>query len=1098
MTVVLHRIRAQPWAVAWIALGLVTLLVVVGDAFGVFAPDTKPELYANPGLLLHRSLYVWQPDPHLGQMNYNTGILPVAAVLTVVRAVGVEAWLAQRLFMVALLLVGAAGAARLVTELTGRRGAGPWLAGLVHAWHPWTVVGANNLPVRLPHAVLPWVLLTTHRALRSGTWRDAAVAGLAYGAMAGINGGVVNLMYVLPVLLLAGWAVGVRATTAGAAAATLVRIGVVAVGLSAYWLVPSLLATGSSAGDVLLNTEDPVGLARLGSPTEVLRGMGMWTNYVVIDGQIENAQQLAFLTSPVVVVAGFLLTAAALVAVLGVPRRVQLLVGGLVAVGTSVLLGINGAGGASPVGRALAWLFEAVPAATAFRTTNKAGSFLVLGLALALGAGVTSPRLRRDWGVTPATATAGVVAVVAVAAGPVAAGGLHPNQYPVPDYWYVAAAATDEPSDDRLLLLPGSAAVRYLWGHRGVDDLDAALWADRHVLWRSTIPAGSAPAANLLSAFGTGLELDRFGPGSLTTHTRLLGAGTALVRGDTDWRRNFGRSTADLRADVLGADGTALVTTFGPAARAQGFSPSDAPPDLPAVTEVALPATAVAQAWTLDDPLVVVGDAFAVDQLVRAGTDPASRPMLYLDDLDDDQLATVLDAGGEVVLTDTNHRRSWTIGSLTDSYTPLLAADDDVPDTEQRARTTDPAHQTVRSDEGPVVTASGDPYALLRRRAAGQPALANDGDLSTGWQYGTATDSRDGWVQLEATRPGRVDSVSVVVATGGKAIERVTIEVGGTSRDVPVVDGVATADRIGEVTDRVRVTITDTSGDPLVPATVNELVVLGDADAWGPTRLGARLPTTLTDRAAVVPELTEALADAPLRLLLSRLHGHPDDPFDDEEATLRRSLELPFPARFDPAATVATARRVTPWPAGECTVVATVTAPDGTVHDVRGRATVPAAAGAPVRVTGCGDPVDVPGGVLRVENAPFVTVDHLALGTAPVTGGSHDVPVATTVRGAADDDPTRAELELPTPADEPVLVSSGQAWHPGWRAETDGRDLGPPLVAGGYAAGWIVPAGTERVTVTFAPQGPTRLAQWCSAATLAVAAAVALRRRRDQ
>lgn len=1089
------RLGRNPWMLAWIGLAVVTALVVLLDAPGTFTPDTKPELYANPGRLLHRSLFVWQPDPHLGQMNYNTGILPVAAVLTVVRALGVPPWLLQRLLMIALLLVGAVGTARLVTSLTGRRGAGPWLAGAVHAWHPWTIVGAATLPVRLPHAVLPWVLLATHRAVRSGSWRDAALAGLAYGAMGGINGGVVNLLYVLPVLVLVAWAVAVGDTRPVRAIGGLLRTGVVAVGVSLYWLVPSLLATGSSAGDVLLATEDPVGLARLSPASEVVRGMGMWTNYVVIDGVIENPQQVAFLTSPPVVVAGFLLTVAGVVALVGARRRIQALVVAMVVTGAGVMMGLNGSAGRTPFGRALAWVFEAAPATTAFRTTNKAGGMLVLGLAIALGAGLSSGRLRSRLRLRldGAVGVAGIAVLLLVAAGPLASGRLHPIEYPIPAYWEEAAAATDTARDDRLLLLPGNAQVRYLWGYRGVDDLDAALWDRRHVTWRSTIPAGSAPAANLLTAFDLGLELDRLAPGALSTYTRLLGSGTALVRGDTDWRRNFGRPTAELRADVLDRPATELVATHGPTAGGQGLPPALVPPDLPAVTEVELPPTSIPQAWRYDQPLLVVGDAMAVDQLARVGVDAATHPLLYVDDLGDDQLERALASGGRVVLSDTNHRRSWTIGSLTDSYTPVLAATDSVPDVDQRARSTDPAHQTVRVDGGLRVSTSTDPYSLLRRRAAGHARLAHDGSFATAWQYGALTDSRGGWLELAAERRATVRTVQVHVGTRGKAITSVRISTDSRSVRRRVVDGVATA-RFDQLTDRVRVTITGTEGDSVVPATVTEVVIDGD-DVWDARPSTLRAPLTLSRRLETAPELAPDLTTAPLTLLLSRLDGNPSDPFDDEEGRLRREVVLPFPVTLDPTATLVAARRPGDWPDGACLDVATLVDATGARHTLRARTGPAVAAGDVATLRGCGSAVELPRGPVTIEDADLVTIDHLAAGTSPPdTDGDALLPLDPPPRDAGRDDPTRSQVQLPQGG--AVLVSSGQAWHPDWQATADGEPLGAPLVVGGYAAGWLVPPGTETVAFTFSPQGPTRIAQLVSLATVVLAAAVCVRRRR--
>jgi hypothetical protein len=59
------------------------------------------------------------------------------------------------------------------------------------------------------------------------------------------------------------------------------------------------------------------------------------------------------------------------------------------------------------------------------------------------------------------------------------------------------------------------------------------------------------------------------------------------------------------------------------------------------------------------------------------------------------------------------------------------------------------------------------------------------------------------------------------------------------------------------------------------------------------------------------------------------------------------------------------------------------------------------------------------------------------------------------------------------------------------------------LVAGGYAAGWLVPPGTTSVTFSFAPQQTTRTAQLVSLAVtgfalLLVVVRLAVFRRRER
>ena len=856
--------------------------------------------------------------------------------------------------------------------------------------------------------------------------------------------------------------------------------------MSLYWLLPSIAAITSSAGDVLAVTEDPISIGRLSPPGEVLRGMGMWTSYIVLDGQIENPEQLALLTSPPVIAAGFGLFVLGLTGLMAASRRIQALAGSLIVGSIVVMLGVNSSGWQGPLGQGLTWLFEHLPAAAAFRTTNKLGSGLVLGLALAIGAGLGTERWQRLFRVREATAVTAVVVVAAIAAGPILPGQLHPLQIPIPDYWFVAADATDQPADHRLAFLPGNAQTRYLWGYRGVDDLDLALFDQRNVVWRSTIPAGSAPATNALTAFDLGLQLGNHQPASLQTRTQMLGIGDALVRTDIDWIRNFGRPSGQVLADVLAAPGTGALGEFGPDGAARGLPEWIVPPDAPALTHVGLPTTTVAQAWPVDAPLLVVGDNMAVDQLVRAGMTPSTRPMLFVNDLDDDQLRTALAAGGRLVLSDTNHRRRWQISSTTDSYTPLLPPETSVPASEQRALYPAAQHQTVADDDGPVVEALDDPYDLLRQRAAGRPEFAFDGNPLTGWQYGNRTSGEGGWVEVRVDQAALVQAVEVLVGTQGKTITRIGIETDGKELTIPVVDGVARAE-IGQRTGRVRVYIDETFGEPSQPASVLEVSITGDDAVWRPVQLGARLPETLDARFRSSPDLRASMRSAPLSIELSRLLGNPADTFDDEEVRLRRRMSVPWEVEIDPTAVRGTVRPSDDASPDDCRVVARISGRPGTgTRLVRARFVEPTPAGTPGEVRGCGPAFTLPSGTLVLTAHERAVVDHLSLSTAPPQGSPARQLVHATSRT-----PTSATFEFASGLDEPVVLSSGRAWHPAWEATADGEPLGRPIITAGYAAGWVVPAGTTTVTTTFGPQRLTTLGQTASAAVVLAAAAMA-------
>jgi len=79
--------------------------------------------------------------------------------------------------------------------------------------------------------------------------------------------------------------------------------------------------------------------------------------------------------------------------------------------------------------------------------------------------------------------------------------------------------------------------------------------------------------------------------------------------------------------------------------------------------------------------------------------------------------------------------------------------------------------------------------------------------------------------------------------------------------------------------------------------------------------------------------------------------------------------------------------------------------------------------------------------------------------------------------------------------DRPGRLVLGESYDPGWRLSCDGRGLGRPRPADGWANGWLVPAGCTRAAFTYAPDRPVRLAMLLSG-LLCLAGFVALVARR--
>lgn len=167
---------------------------------------------------------------------------------------------------------------------------------------------------------------------------------------------------------------------------------------------------------------------------------------------------------------------------------------------------------------------------------------------------------------------------------------------------------------------------------------------------------------------------------------------------------------------------------------------------------------------------------------------------------------------------------------------------------------------------------------------------------------------------------------------------------------------------------------------------------------------------------------------------------------------------------------------------------------------------------APLTIEACiDDGVSLPAGSSRIATTDgFFTglqVDDLALRSA--------------AGGAADDDATGALLRV-EPGPETIVVDAarwhstirvgardtdtwlviGQSHNLGWRATIDGEDLGTPQPVDGYSSAFLIPAGSEPVTieVVWAPQRVVNVALGLSAvagaAIVALVVGLVLRRRR--
>jgi arabinofuranan 3-O-arabinosyltransferase len=884
-------------------LALLTV-VVFGNSPGSFATDAKPELYFAPWRSAAAYLSSWQENPQLGVPSFNVGLVPVAVVVGLIQAAGFSAAASVRVLRLVLLVIGALGAARLYRSLrpAGERDqAGPLVAAVVFTANPYVLVAGSTQAILLPWAFFPWQLLFLVHALREPAgmpwwrrWRWPAAFALTFFAMTGMNAGVVPVLQLLAVpvlvLVLRRWE-GVRWRQV---AGVLWRCAALVVLLSVYWLVPSVYAL--RAGTIVTdNSETLAGIFGPTSASEVLRGLGLWPLYGSGPTGPWLPEYSAYLRNPVVVLASFALPVLAGLGALlvrGPVRRVGL---ALVALAVPIMVGVYPPGHPTPFGRALRSGFERVPGAAAFRTTNKIGSLLVLGVAL-LVAALAVEVLRRRPKATPWLAV-GLAALLGVGTLPAWTGRLYSSTIDLPGYWKSAAADLNRgPGDGRVWFVPGEALSSYRWSQDRPDDLSTSVLT-RPSLIRTVIPVTAPAAANLLAATDIGLNEGNLAPGALSTTARYLGVSDLLLRNDVVWEDSSG-GRPQIMQDVVNSDpGLRPLGNYG--APGQNTLSSRYPATSP--FEAALPPLqhygvtdprSLVRTEAADGTVLVDGDGFAVSPLVAAGLLSTNPSFRYLSDLTPAQfgrlLAGLVSGTGRIVVTDTNRRRTAVSGRLGNSQGPLLPAGVDPGPTRALG---DAADQTVLQVQGGGSVSATEVGSAFGTLASAAPENAVDGNPRTAWKFG---DFGQAVGQSITVHTGGREPIPTVVVhasdTVGVKISRVRVDAGGQSREVtldPSGAGRVTFDPPVE-SDLVTVTVTGTEGRGF------NLVGIEDIDVPGVrlTRV-ARLPDTLETLSTGLDAAGwDALDRTAIDVVLNRVRGT-GLPDDDEEAVLARDFTLP-------------------------------------------------------------------------------------------------------------------------------------------------------------------------------------------------------------
>lgn len=807
---------------------MLLVVIVLSNNFGVLTPDTKPEVFLRPGQTARRFVLSWLDTPNLGSANYNVGTGVLAALFAPLEALGMPAWLIQRTWRIALLLIGAAGARMVVRELVkdglGRQGAA--IAGIAAAVaytaNPYVIVGGGTTPTAQPYALLPWLVLIWLRGFRAPSWRMAVLAALVLAGMGSINAGVVPLMQLVVIVPVVAHALFVEGHRIWPVAWLITRTGMVYALLSAHWLVPAVAALGIGAS-VADATESLAAINMANSYPEVLRGLGMWTMYGVRGTGSFDPNRLVYLTSIPVVALSF---GGPVLAALGVrlthsPARLfgatSVLVSGLLMVGTF------SAGPPTPWSRLVETTVNTVPGLVAFRTTNKFGAVLELGLAVLIGLGAAAvaaraTTVRRRVG---AVGAAGVVTAASIA--PALTGGLFWYTMDIPAYWHQVGDEVNAHADEsRVLMVPGVSNPRYTWGYFGPDEIGPSLFT-RPFAYRSATPTGGEHAAAMLASVDRRLHNGTLPEGTISTLAAYLGVGDVIGRYDL---RDVSLDGEAVEAQLETDPGLGPVTLFGEEDAANG-----APAAATRRTVTASSDQPSARVRDGRGVLLVDGTGAALPGLVAAELTDDVPAILLAADLADVQLAEALRRGARLVITDSNARREWSNVNPT-GVGPILPATAEPSST--RALFTADA-QTTAEVRGNVRVESKGRGLLFGPYAYGGVEQAFDEDKTTAWRFGNFGSGVGNAVVIEPHIPRVIPSVNLTpLQTSGQWITDVKVTATTTDRvltreveltpwstfEVPV-------DLTAEPVTRLEIEVTGVAGDGIAAVGFREISVPG-------------------------------------------------------------------------------------------------------------------------------------------------------------------------------------------------------------------------------------------------------------------------------